>query len=62
MGLVPPSNWYWINLEVGASYEFNLLIYKKALCGFLPFGFPHKILVYCVLLVIYLWYIELNNK
>jgi hypothetical protein len=36
------------NLEVGASYECNLLIYKKSLCGFLPFGFPRKILVYCV--------------
>jgi hypothetical protein len=40
------------NLEVGASYECNILIYKKALCGFLPFGFPHKILVYCVFDVI----------
>jgi hypothetical protein len=36
------------NLEVGASYECNLLIYKKELCDFIPFGFPHKILVYCV--------------
>jgi hypothetical protein len=46
---VPPSSWCWRILEVGASYECNLLIYKKTLCGFLPFGFPHKILVYFVL-------------
>jgi hypothetical protein len=30
------------NLEVGASYECILDIYKKSLCGFLPFGFPRK--------------------
>jgi hypothetical protein len=30
------------NLEVGASYESILDIYKKTFCGFLPFGFPHK--------------------
>jgi hypothetical protein len=40
------------NLEVGASYECNILIYKKAFHGFLPFGFPRKILVYCVFVVI----------
>jgi hypothetical protein len=30
------------NWEVGASYECILDIYKKTLCGFLPFGFPRK--------------------
>jgi hypothetical protein len=42
MDLVPPSTWCWKILEVGASYECNLLIYKKSLCVFLPFGFPCK--------------------
>jgi hypothetical protein len=51
-GLEPPSSWCWRILEFGASYECNLLIYKKSLCGFLPFGFPHKILVYYVFVVI----------
>jgi hypothetical protein len=36
------------NLEVGASYKCNILIYKKSSCGFIPFGFPRKILVYRV--------------
>jgi hypothetical protein len=40
------------NLEVGASYECNILIYKKVFHGFLPFGFPRKIMVYCVSVVI----------
>jgi hypothetical protein len=40
------------NLEVGASYDCNILIYKKSLCGFLPFGFPRKIHLYYVFLVI----------
>jgi hypothetical protein len=58
---VPPSSWCWRILEVGASYECKLLIYKKALCGFLPFWFPRKILVYCVSMVIFLCYLECNN-
>jgi hypothetical protein len=40
------------NLEYGASHECNISIYKIALCGSLPFEFPHKILVYCVSVVI----------
>jgi hypothetical protein len=44
------------NLEVGASYECILDIYKKAFCGFLPFGFPHKF--WCTM---YLW-ILLNDN
>jgi len=39
--LVPPSSRCSIILEFGAPYECNIL-YKKAFCGFLPFGFPHK--------------------
>jgi hypothetical protein len=40
------------NLEVGVSYECNLLIYKKSFHGFLQFGFPRKIMVSHVFVVI----------
>jgi hypothetical protein len=30
------------NWELGASYECIIDIYKKELCGFLPFWFPRK--------------------
>jgi hypothetical protein len=39
-------------MEVGASYECNILKYKKEFCGYLPFDFPRKIVVYYVSVVI----------
>jgi hypothetical protein len=49
---MPPSCWSWRILEVGASDGCNLLIHQETLCGFLSFGFPRKISVYCVYVVI----------
>jgi hypothetical protein len=42
---VPPSSWCWRILEVGASYECNILIYiRKDYMVFSHLGFHVKLL------------------